>query len=454
MGALSMLASFDTDDLPHALLTYVTAGPGLGFNRAILFLPDERNSDLTATMAIGPASEEEAHAIWTRLANDQRTLSELFQGTGSREGGSRLSTLIEGLTIPLRPAAGGQEGAASLANPLVEAYESRQVRRISDPRALDRLPPPLRAVFGGTEVVCVPLVGREGAIGLIVADNAFNHQPISDERIALLELLALMAGLTLDNIRISRRLESQARDLQTALHLLKTTQDRLLHNERLATVGAVAAHVSHEIRNPLATIGGFARTLRTHPTDGGRVARGAAIIVEEVEKLEVLLKELLDFTSPKPPRLAPVDLNEKITTFAGVHREALAEHAVALSLDLAAESPMVLADASQLERVFLNLWCNAVQAMDTLPLDGARDLHITTSNQDDRVRITFTDTGPGIGANARAHIFTPFFTTKPRGTGLGLATVRKIIDDHGGSIDVWGPEHAGTTFAITLPASR
>ena len=455
-GGTPVQATFDVDGLLHAILTCVTAGPGLGFNRAVLFLPSKHGDELTAAMAIGPATPEEAQTTWSRLASEQQTLGELLQQKAAADGKSGLSALVEGLSIPLVPSTAHDEAATPPlgTNPLVEAYYTRQVRKIVDARTLDNLPPRLREAFGGTEVVCVPLLAKERAIGLIIADNAFNREPISDDRIQLLELLALLAGLALDNARIYQQVESQAQALQTALDELETTHDRLLHSERLATVGAVVARVSHEIRNPLTTIGGFARTLGSHPDDIGRVARGAGIIVEEVEKLEVLLKEMLDFTSPRPPSFESTDVNQVITTLANVHGDELAAHGVALSLATAPGLPTIPADSNQLHRAFLNLWQNAVQAMEPLAEGRPRVLTIRTAQVGDTVRIGFGDSGPGISPDTQSQIFTPFFTTKPRGTGLGLAVVRKIIDDHHGSIEVQSSEHAGATLTVVLPVRR
>ncbi len=442
-----MLASHDIDGLPHAILTYVTAGLGLGFNRAVLFLPNAEETELIAALAIGPATSEEAHATWERLASEQRTLVELLQRAGSEDGDNGLTALVRGLSIPLDAAAG------SGASALTEAFYTGQVRKIVDAEILDELSPRLREVFCGTEVVCVPLVAKDRVIGLISADNAFNREPIDAERVHFLELLASLAGLALDNARMYVRVESQAQALGAALEELRATQDRLLHSERLATIGAVVAHVSHEIRNPLATIGGFARKLGAHPEQAARVTRGAAIIVQEVEKLERLLKEMLDFTSPKAPSFARTDVNRVIATLADVHGDELAEHAVALEMSLAPDLPPIAADGGQLQRAFLNLWRNAVQAMEQVRNGRPRRLGIRTEPAGAGVRVVFTDSGPGIPEELRARVFTPFFSSKAHGTGLGLAVIRKIVDDHGGTLAVESSD-AGTTFVVGLPAGR
>jgi signal transduction histidine kinase len=443
--------SLDLQGLLHAILTCVTAGPGLGFNRAVLFLTDDAEERLVAAMAIGPGSPEEAHATWSRLANERTSLDELLHKPPSAGSKNAFEARVEGLSIPLAEAS-AQSGTH--ANPLLAAYRCRQVVRIADPKSLREIPADLRDVLDGTEVVCVPLIAKERSIGLIIADNAFSGERIDEQRVQLLQLLALLAGLALDNVRIYKQLERQARQLGRTLEELRATQEQLIHSERLATVGAVVARVSHEIRNPLTTIGGFARTLSAHPDEIERVARNANIIVDEVEKLEALLKEMLDFTSPKPPHFEPADLNRVITGLANVHRGELEEHKVTIEVDLAPDLPGVLVDRNQMQRVLLNLWQNAVQSMDEQPADRARLLTVRTWRDGNRVKVACSDTGRGIPRTVLTHIFTPFFTTKQRGTGLGLAVIKKIIDDHQGSIEVRDDEPPGASFIISLPIER
>jgi len=441
--------SLDLEGLLHAILTCVTAGPGLGFNRAVLFLADDAERQLVAAMAIGPSSPEEARTTWSQLAEERATLDKLLQQPLCDGRKNAFRARVEGLSIPLAETPSHSRGG----NPLLKAYRNRLVVKIADPASLRDLSADLREVLDGTEVVCVPLVAKERSIGLIIADNAYSQAPIDEQRVQLLQLLALLAGLALDNARIYKQLERQAGQLKRTLEELRSTQEQLIHSERLATVGAVVARVSHEIRNPLTTIGGFARTLSAHPDEIERVARNANIIVEEVEKLEALLKEMLDFTSTRQPALEPTDLNRVITGLANVHRDELGERQVTLDLDLAPDLPDVFADRHQIQRVLLNLWQNALQAMDDVPEGKGRVLSVRTWRDRNALKMSFADTGGGIAPTALPQIFTPFFTTKQRGTGLGLAVVKKIIDDHRGTIEVRN-QQAGACFIISLPIER
>lgn len=445
----------DIRGLLHAIATCVTAGPGLGFNRVAVFLADEDDTVLAACMAIGPSTWEEAHGTWAQLASEHTSLDELLSRPPSDGPRSAFETAVEGLVIPLTDARGGSGRRDSAReNPLLDAYRNRRVVKVADAASLDSLPQAVREVFGGSEVVCVPLVAKARSIGLIVADNAFTREPIGEERIQPLKLLALLSGLAVDNARIYGEIERQAARLRETLGELRDTQQELVRRERLAAVGAVVARVSHEIRNPLSTIGGFASRLSAAPEDPVRVRRNAGIIAVEVEKLEELLREMLDFTTMRVPVRAPTSVNGLVAGLADLHRGELLDRGIELTLDLAADVPETGLDANQIQRVLLNLWRNAVESMEDESHPCAKALRITTARDRDRIRIVVADSGVGMPVEVASRIFTPFYTTKRHGSGLGLAVVKKIIEDHQGQIDVDTAPGGGTTFTVTLPITR
>jgi signal transduction histidine kinase len=134
-----------------------------------------------------------------------------------------------------------------------------------------------------------------------------------------------------------------------------------------------------------------------------------------------------------------------------VHRDEAAGRNISLVAELAHDLPPVPADRRQLERVLLNLWQNALQSLDEVATSRERRLAVRTSTAAGTVKISFHDTGTGIPRHILPNIFTPFFTTKSRGTGLGLAVVKKIIEDHHGTVDVRSERRQGTVFTVTLP---
>ncbi|MFA4030268.1 MAG: hypothetical protein GDYSWBUE_001910 [Candidatus Fervidibacterota bacterium] len=430
--------TLELNRLLHAILKSLTAGPGLGFNRAILFLINEKGEEMETAMAVGPATREEAFETWARLAREKWTLRHFIDDYPGEDGmwESPFPQAVRGIRISL----------SDSEDLLVQCLMSKEVRRISRPIECPNLHPKLKELLGETEIVCVPLVAKDKLLGLIIADNAFSRHPITDEEIEVLKLFATSAALAIDNARAYQQIQRQALELSNALNDLREAQEKLIRSERLAVIGEVAAGVAHEIRNPLATIGGFARAILKAPYDIERVLRNANIIYHEVRKLEELLHELLDFASPRPPQRKPVNLNELIWTVCAKHRSEWEREGVYLVLDLADDLPTAMLDENQIERVLINLIQNGLHA-----IGKSGQLTIRTWFEEGSIKLSVSDTGHGIPPDMLQRVFEPFFTTKPEGTGLGLAIVKRTVEDHGGSIDVRSRVDHGTTFIISFP---
>ncbi|MCS6861604.1 MAG: ATP-binding protein, partial [Abditibacteriales bacterium] len=217
--------------------------------------------------------------------------------------------------------------------------------------------------------------------------------------------------------------------------------------EKMATVGEMAARVSHEIRNPLATIGGFARSILRKPTDLERVQRNTQIIADEVKRLEEFLTDMLDLARPPKLSLRPENLHDILDQACLLSSGEMRSNAPiiihkAYDLDL----PLLYVDSRSLLRAFLNVIRNGIQAM---PEGGT--LTIRTQLDGNQVQITIADTGTGIPKHILPTIFTPFVSHRVRGSGLGLPIARQVIEEHGGRIEVESEEGKGTRFIFYLP---
>jgi two-component system sensor histidine kinase AtoS len=207
---------------------------------------------------------------------------------------------------------------------------------------------------------------------------------------------------------------------------------------RLAEIGQMTAAVAHEVRNPLTSIRSAAQMVTLAPE---QAAEFAQMVEEEVLKLDALCEEFLAFARPIAIRLRPVRLGDLAMRVAEGHRPQFCDAGVALEVEIPSDSPTINADAPRVEGVVRNLLLNALQA----------------SGPGDRVRLSVggdgfvvEDTGCGIPPESLERLFTPFFTTKAQGTGLGLCNVRKTVEAHGGEVEVRSEMGKGSRFEVRL----
>jgi len=294
--------------------------------------------------------------------------------------------------------------------------------------------------------VTVPLIAHNEVIGVLFADNAYSNRPINDESIEELRLFAAPAALALEKSNMLQVLEEKIRELENAYTELERTHDMLIRHEKLAAIGEVSARLAHEIRHPLATIGGFAKSIPKWYEDRYRTIRNAGIIMEEVLRLETILSDVLDFAKAGAPQKALVDINELVTRTLEIMEVRLSKHQLILSLHLTPKPLQSRIDSSQIKQVLINIIQNAINAM---PDGGA--LGVSTSERNEAVVITVMDTGSGIPEELLGDIFDPFFTTRGNGTGLGLSISQRIVQNHDGRIDIRSKIDEGTTVDIILP---
>jgi two-component system, LuxR family, sensor kinase FixL len=228
----------------------------------------------------------------------------------------------------------------------------------------------------------------------------------------------------------------------------KALQAQVMESERLAALGQLAAEVSHEIKNPLIMIGGFARQLLRSALEP-KSRNKLQIIADEVTRLETLISELRDLYRPKALEVAPVDIRTVLEEIHALVREESRDRHIEAILDLPSGPLIVQGDGNKLKQVILNLVRNGIEAMD----QGGR-LTIRAQCTPDQLEITVTDEGPGIPEADQEKIFVPFYTTKKHGTGLGLSVSKRIIEEHAGcSFSLTSGKEKGAVARITMPAA-
>jgi two-component system sensor kinase FixL len=221
-------------------------------------------------------------------------------------------------------------------------------------------------------------------------------------------------------------------------------EEQLREQAALAKLGEMAAVIAHEVKNPLAGIRGAVQVMGRRMPPGSMDEEMTREIVKRIDSLDAMMKDMLVFARPPKPRRMAVDVAPLVAVTAGLLSEDEAMRQVDVHID--GSAPLVSGDAEMLKMVFQNLLVNGVQAM-----NGRGTIRVEIAPVSGACQIVFTDTGPGIPADIRAKIFTPFFTTKSRGTGLGLPTAKRFIEAHDGRISIDCPPGGGTAVHITLP---
>lgn len=217
-------------------------------------------------------------------------------------------------------------------------------------------------------------------------------------------------------------------------------------NEKLAAIGTVSAGVAHEIKNPLGAIKGFSQLLAEGKSGPEEESEYIRLILKEARRLESFLDQLLDFTRNRKYKFAPTDITALTSETAQLVTDQARDSQIEIKIDFKQPALLVAADTEALQQVLLNLFINSIQAM---PSGGT--LFVSSFTASGRQVIEVRDTGPGLAPGTEEDIFQPFYTSKNKGIGLGLALSKQIIEDHGGAIKAGNAEDGGAVFTITLP---
>jgi len=350
------------------------------------------------------------------------------------------------------------EGEAALPGPINDLMP--QVL----PEPLRSLAPQLASLLGCGKSILAPLRVGDKPYGLLVVVDA---DPGESERLAV-ATLADQAAIALENARlydqlqaeVAARTEAEAALQEYAEHLgelveertraLRQAHEQLMRQERLAVLGQLAGGVGHELRQPLAVIANAVHYLQlTHPDADETTRDYLEMIADEVRNAEEIISELVDLSRARPVRRMEVTAESLIAH--ALERQPPPE-GVEVSLHIAEGLPPLPVDPHQMERVLTNLILNSYQ---TMPQGGRLTISARADGGPEapEIAIAVADTGCGISQAHMRRLFDPLFTTKPQGIGLGLAVCKRLVEGHGGHIEVESEEGKGSTFTVHLPLS-
>jgi len=299
-----------------------------------------------------------------------------------------------------------------------------------------------------TSVYVVPLITRSKVIGIIATD-AVNNEGVSRETRETLEVFAPQIAIAIENARLYSRLQKQMEEL-------KRSQALLSRSEKFSFLGNLAARLAHEIKNPMTAIGTFIQMLPSKYDDEEFRSNFHQIALEETNRVNNLITELLDLVNTKESNIELNDLHGIIYKMILLISPQTNAKKITIETQLDPSIEKVWLDADKIKQVILNLLSNAID----FTSEGGK-IEIITKNHADKgtlavVQIDIKDNGPGIPPSHIGNVFDPYFTTKHKsdmhkGTGLGLFIAHQNVQDHGGTIEVKNNPDQGAIFALKIP---
>ena len=428
----TLLSTMQLNKLLHLILSVLVCEENGLFCRAMLFLFNQKTNTLQGMLGICRKNTDRLHLAGADPDNPLSGYWDLDEDAMASQRQSDFCTKVRETRIDLT------DGCQIVSH----VVDERRLYRIEDAECLNCQECDFISRFGVSSFAAVPLVTRNNLVGIIIVDNPFKNQPITDQQLQVLQLFANQAGMAIENTRLYR-------DLEEAHAELRDARQRLVHGAHLAAIGEMAASISHELKTPLITIGGFAARLGRMLPENTSQRHCLDTIISESHRLERLLGDILTFSRKPTICYQECDLAEIVRGCLTDYAVSLEEHNIMLHVAIPAGACIILGDSSQLKQVCINLIINAQEAMTQ---DGKLRVALSTTEERGKTCavVSFSDSGGGIPEDVLSKIFTPFFTTKRHGTGLGLAIVNRIVQNHDGVLKVHNIEN-GAEFQVILP---
>jgi signal transduction histidine kinase len=288
--------------------------------------------------------------------------------------------------------------------------------------------------------VSIPLISKKQLIGMINLSQKFNKDVYYHEDIELLSTLANQTSIAIENARLYED--------------LKKSKSYMRRADRLASLGTLAAGLAHEIRNPLVAIKTFTQLLPERFEDEEFRTHFTNIASSEVDRISQFITELLNFARSSDPRLEYEDINSILEGMILLVSNETKKKQISIIKNYAPDLPLVQLDREQIKQVFLNILLNAIEATPEKGEIVIKTRSFEKPGGEPYIQVEFTDNGRGIPEERLEDIFTPFFTTKEKGSGLGLSISQQIVQDHRGYINVESELNKGTSFFINLPLNQ
>jgi signal transduction histidine kinase len=430
----AMMTTVRYDELVWIIIRALTLRQGLCFDKVlILLMRGNPGEQVLESSAYFSADHED-------IRNDQKLVDVLKRPLAEEAAQMMEAGAALGISIPVTV-----DTTRILARAMVEK------KALLGFRALDTYDDLELGDFGLRAYAAVPMLAKGRDVGVIAVDRSLSGERLTGESLRDLTMLANQAGLAIENTQLYD-------DIQQANITLSQVRSRLIEAEKLAAQGEMGTQLAHEIRNPFVSFGGFTQRFLKKMPESYPLRRYPTVILEEVERLNKVLNNVLDFSRDEMGLIRQFSLEDLAKEALASLKHELGRMKTTVFTNIEENLPKISADDRQVMHVFLNIIYNAAQAM-SLTGGGKIYLKLYLHKESDNpyVACQITDTGPGIPEEILSNVFSPFFTTKAQGTGLGLSIVHKIVERYNGQITASNhpPEYpdSGASFIFMFPVA-
>ncbi len=431
-----------TEEKLYIILTSLTADDAFGYLRAYLLLVNDQQNTLEGWLGVGALKGDEAREIWecvTAIEEEdtdpgRRNIAELLER-------APFDINVRSFVVPISRGQGHP----------VQTVINRRPKLIKDIRSgKEPLHPDFLKLLSSNELAIIPMLSKKRVMGAIAVESPDGKRSIDEQRLRTLTIFGNLAAIALENSKLYHDLEEKVSTLEKVNRDLQEAQAKIMQLDRLASMGAIAAGVAHEIKNPLNSLFINLHLLKDE-LKRPEAKKLMEVVEKETERLSDTVIEFLNYSKLPKPSFAPayphrvLDSVLEMVEFQGISM------GVSIAREYDQKLTEVFIDEKRMKQAFLNIIINALQAM---PEGGALTVKTEIRNETENSRcfyVQFKDTGYGIPRDCMDRLFDPFFTTKEEGTGMGLPIVDSILRSHGGRINIESAPGKGTTVTLRIP---
>lgn len=439
--SLVLQTSLELDEVLSVAMTAITSGKGFGMNRAFLLMTDRERKFLVGHLGVGPRNYEEAWRIWDEVDQSNFSLTELSREFYKKKISSekaKFHDILEQLTV-------SKDDEKHIFNRALHERRPIHVENAFENPDIDQK---LVQLLGVNQFLVMPLISRNRSVGVILADNFVTNKPISPRDMQSLQTFAFPVAFAIERSSLYERVQEEVEKQTKANQKLQEQQDLIVKMEKMAVVGKITASIAHSIRNPLAAIGGFARSL-LKSGDVEKKKEYLQYILNEATQLDNVLEEVLNYSESLHPVMDCWDVNQLATAVLTEVSPRLAEMHIAVVLRLAPELPRAWLDYKQISYCLQTIINHVV-----LNQQAASIIELETSVCDNGINLCINDNGVPLTAEIKNSLMTPFMETEALGQGVGLPLCKIILERHGSSFRIEDRPGGGTKFCIILQQQK